>query len=638
MLPNTTSSSSSGKNLPQGFLWSVLFLLTLTGSLINSKLFNNSSLTAFYLFTAGCLTLSIVAGIILLAKSKEIQLHTSLHVILFLLWITYLLIHGSLTSGGVYFRHVYLFEGCFLFFSLYIFLSQKMLNLRLIYTGVIILAVLESMICLFQYAGWIGSTNSYFEVTGTWVNPNVTAMFLTMALPAFFAIIFQNIRKKEEVHRLQIVQVSKDSLLATISILLVFLALWVLKCRTAFIGATIATAFMLNKRFGLWLWLVDKRNRFKSMLLSLLFTALVVFCAFYAYNTKKASANGRLLIWKLALQMVAQKPITGYGYGMFDRNYNLEQATYFESGKATAEEIANASYVRMGYNEFLENTVEGGLIGLVVFGALLVSLLFATLRISKEKKGLRKGEDSIHALAGILAFVVMSLFNFTVQAIPVLCLFVLYAALLAQEDSECKKFHFSFAILRSPWWKMTFSAALLVSSIYLGKSQATLAIANRQSKKAVDLAREGKIHEALQILHGLKSILKYHNTYLQNYGAILASQKQYARAVEQYNKAKAFTSNPELFLQTGMCYEALGKYVEAEREFTVAKNIDPSRFAPNYALMKLFQKMGNIEKAAKVAEEIIVLRPKKPSQKVDRYKAEAAEMKKEFASSLVHEF
>ena len=75
------------------------------------------------------------------------------------------------------------------------------------------------------------------------------------------------------------------------------------------------------------------------------------------------------------MQAIAEKPILGSGYGQFEHDYNLAQAHYFATGKATQQEIYNASYVHMSYNEFLENLFEGGIIGLVLFVGLLVALL-----------------------------------------------------------------------------------------------------------------------------------------------------------------------------------------------------------------------------------------------------------------------
>jgi O-antigen polymerase len=622
MLPKTTAAQ--GDSPVRGLLLSLLFVFTVTGSLINSKLFTSPSLTAFYLFAAGCSALTLAAGFYLLLRSKGSQLQISLPVILFLLWIIYVILHGLAVSSGIYFRHVYLLSGGLLFCSLYIFLSRSLLNIPIIYKGVTVLAVLESLVCFFQYAGLTGSANGYFEVTGTWVNPNVTAMFITMALPAVLTLF---LRAKG---RWQIV--------TGLSIILLLISLLLLQCRTAYIGAVLASVIVLNSRFSFWQWLKAKRHWWKSLLLALLFTAFAVSSALYVYNSKKASADGRLLVWKVSQGLLAQKPVTGYGYGMFERSYNLEQARYFQSGKAIEEEAANASYVRMGYNELLENGVEGGIVGLVLFGSVLTALLFAALRTSKRECVLRKHPERLSAFAGVATFAVMSLFNFTVQAIPVMVLFVFYSATVSVEATGNSKSFFNIQFINAFWYKTALGIMLIISGMYLGKSQASTALANRQSRKAVVLAKEGRVTEALKVLHRLEGSLHYYNTHLQNYGTILASQKQHAKALKEFTRAKAFSSNPELFMQSGRCYEALGKYDEAEREYATAKGIEPGRFAPRYALMKLYLKAGSMEKAVKIAKEIIALKPKKPSVEVDRYKSEAVAVRKQFASSPVRGF
>ena len=107
-----------------------------------------------------------------------------------------------------------------------------------------------------------------------------------------------------------------------------------------------------------------------------------------------------MLIWKLSAGMVIEKPLTGYGYGRFEYDYNLNQANYFSEGNATASEIKNSAYVRMAYNEYLQNAVEGGLVALLIISALFLSLLI------RFPSGTRI--DIISAYGGIAAFVCMS--------------------------------------------------------------------------------------------------------------------------------------------------------------------------------------------------------------------------------------
>jgi O-antigen polymerase len=205
----------------------------------------------------------------------------------------------------------------------------------------------ESTICFLQYLKVIDSLNRVFPVTGSWENPNVTAMFVAMAIPSVFILYIEN---KKHLHRL-----------ANFLLFLFIIILLILKCRTAFIGSMAGILVILNYRYRLFQKAKEKSNRSAVVIIAVILFAFLVPAINYAYRTKKNSADGRKLVWKISAKMVLKKPLWGYGYGFFERNYNLSQSTYFEDGNGSPSEMYNAGFVKMGYNEFIQNTVEGGL-------------------------------------------------------------------------------------------------------------------------------------------------------------------------------------------------------------------------------------------------------------------------------------
>lgn len=99
----------------------------------------------------------------------------------------------------------------------------------------------------------------------------------------------------------------------------------------------------------------------------LLFSITIFIVGIHLYQIKNNSADGRLLIWKLSTKMIAENPFKGYGYGLFERNYNLKQASYFANQTSSNTERRNASFVAMAYNDYLEQTIEGGILGLLFY-------------------------------------------------------------------------------------------------------------------------------------------------------------------------------------------------------------------------------------------------------------------------------
>lgn len=70
------------------------------------------------------------------------------------------------------------------------------------------------------------------------------------------------------------------------------------------------------------------------------------------YYYKKDSADGRLLIWRVSIDMIADAPLVGHGIGTFENKYMYYQAQYFESHPYSKYEKL-ADNIVYPYNEFL---------------------------------------------------------------------------------------------------------------------------------------------------------------------------------------------------------------------------------------------------------------------------------------------
>lgn len=91
---------------------------------------------------------------------------------------------------------------------------------------------------------------------------------------------------------------------------------------------------------------------------------------------KSDSIWGRIFIWKNCINIFIERPITGYGSGSFINIYNNYQIRYFEKSQGSETEKMLADYVILAYNDFIEVSIEMGLIGLL----LLVSLYLISFR------------------------------------------------------------------------------------------------------------------------------------------------------------------------------------------------------------------------------------------------------------------
>jgi len=549
------------------------------------------------------------------------------------LWAIYVAFNGYYLNISGWHKHSYLLI-CFAFFAASLLIFNSYPKQHTIFPVISIIAGIESLICVLQFFKIVPSLNLYFAVTGTWVNPNVTAMYLAMSFPALLYCVVAGNQKWKKIF--------------TALLFLVVLAVILLKCRTAIIGILIASVFILQHRFQIIQWINTKFNKPEKVFVALAMLTAVCFISFIAWNIKKESAEGRILIWKLSAGMGKNKPGTGYGYGMFERNYNLVQAAHFKTGNGTDAEKKNATQAFMAYNEYLENLIEGGIGGFTFFIAFTAMLLYGGLLKSKSgvnespqkaprttggasPKNAKKPATPLGPMpvtyAGILTFTGMSLINFTFTATPAMCLFMLYAAMLVSATFDAGSFR-QFSI--PPLWQKIPAIFFVVCGSYIIYFNAGTALGHHQVKSAIILANKGDTQEALNLLKQQPVQVKNTEIYCRTLGALYINNKRIDSALIAFQHASLFTSSPDLYIKIGNCQQALHQYNKAIDSYNTALNIQPSLFAPRYALLQLFIRQKDSSKVIQTATDIINLEPKVLKPEIKQYK--------EFASRILLHF
>lgn len=519
-------------------------------------------------------------------------------------WLAYIIINGLLLKN--FGLSTYYFTSCFfLFFCLVIVFQTEKNLLNTLFPIILSIAALEALICLFQFFKIIDSYNTLFLVTGTWVNPNVIAMFIALAFPIGLYFFFTSNQKK----------------LCGLILLLLLGAILLLQCRTALIGLITSTILQLNDRYNILSMIINKRNRIMAVLFTTIAFGFIIKLGTVLYESKKASAEGRRLIWKVSTQMIAKKPLIGYGYGNFETNYNLNQANYIKLGYASVKELENAGPVNMAYNEFLQNAVDGGLLGLSFLIIAVVStalIAFNNIYRNIKNDGISNKENRV-CFSAFISFLVMSTVNFTIQAIPVFCLFIIYSALLQPNSlvSDTSKWYLkTFSIKRV----YIFGVLLVLVSTYLTINTFGIAQADYHNKIAYNYLKVGKNEKAYNIINSIDGELDHDSNFWINKANILYSLAHYKEALVNFNKAKQLSSSPNIFMKAGNCYIRLKMYDKAATEYQQAVLLHPTRFVYRYALMNAYQAANNKEKLLKTAREMVALKPKIPSQQANNYK------------------
>jgi O-antigen polymerase len=278
----------------------LLCILLLCGTLVNTDVFGPPTLSAYFLYVLFACLLCLTQCLYLFRSGGSTVFVPSRPVVLFLSFIGFYFLRALLMQDAlVHSQVIYLgVHGLFLTSLCYAF-SRGLLSIGLLYSSVFWIATAEAVFCWLQFVGLAPSLHSYFRVTGTWINPNVPAMFLALSLPAAITIMGEATGGKKK--------------LAIAGLALICSALLLLQCRTALVGAFAGSAFLLQARYGMFSQVLKRLSFVRRSALLLLAAALLSAAAFYLYQSKKQSAEGRLLIWKVSLDMVQERPWTGYG-------------------------------------------------------------------------------------------------------------------------------------------------------------------------------------------------------------------------------------------------------------------------------------------------------------------------------------
>lgn len=584
------------------FIISSVFLIS---CLINLKVFINNGLFNYFAFVIG-------SGIIITALffwkyrtvKNTIQIAIRLPFVLFLAWALFVFIQLGIATQYKYYR----IAACFVFLISFITLRKN--KLASFYKAVAFIATIEGLWCILQYLDKIPSESPDFNVTGSFANPNVVAIFLALSLPALLHLFYKT-------HSIYL------KVISSLMLLIVCIGLLLLECRTALLGGTFSSGLFLILHFNLF-------KRFSRKYLFLGILAIVILSipiGRQLYLHKKDSADGRMLIWRISTQMVLDSPMRGYGTGMFEREYNLKQAKAIQEGKLNQSELKNASFVLMAYNDYLEQAVEGGIPGVALFIAMLASFLYSSKKqgsLALEKTTSENSDIHYVAYAGIASLAFMAVFNFTLSAISISFLFCVYAGILCTNNKQLKLVELS---IKPNIAKIVF-LVLACLTFYITYGQFNQAKAHRKIKRAYDFLASGNLTEAENLLAPLQESQQNSVNYCMVYGNLFFGQQKYTEALYQFNYAKKFSANPTLYEMSARCLLQSKDYKGAITNLNLLTALSPKTMKYKFGLMQVLLADKQIKQARKVAQQIVKMPIINANELTDKYLKEAKKVLK----------
>jgi len=428
-----------------------------------------------------------------------------------------------------------------------------------------------------QYFHWFDSNHRLFDITGSFGNPGQLGGFLAVSLIST-ACLWMRFKK------------NRYTVLFLLPISIQGYALLLSDSRAGWLAA-------ISGMVSLWILNKGKFNLKAKGWFIICFLSVIVIGGLYKY--KPQSANGRLLVWQVTMDMIADNPILGHGIGGFNGNYMHYQANYFSEHPESAY-VQYSDNIAYPYNEFLHVWADQGLVGLL----LLLSLLIFTLKLPAQ--------NSVYK-AAIIGYIVFAQFSYP-SYVP--GLLILFPILLASIRSRPLVLNIRWPI-RGCLAVLTIFLLGYIGTEYSFRSQCRKIVPHLFSSNPSKAAYARQFAENhYQRLLGYPRMADIYGQYVVSVG------DDSDRAKTVLNDLERIVPTSELYCDLGDLYKSGNESKQALSSYRTAHAMIPRRLTPVYKLFKMYCEMGDTISARRQAAKALSVPMRIENTRTLRMKAE----------------
>lgn len=409
--------------------------------------------------------------------------------------------------------------------------------------------IVEAVWGVLQMIGIVPSGHPRYAVTGSFYNPGPFGCFMGSIFPLAVWLYVSH----------------KTKLVKCVAVIYIMLSVLLLPggmSRTGWIAAIAGSILVLIGKY---------KHRFENVGITRL-SSIIVFgcvivtlCCYGVYLLKPDSADGRILMWKIATKAMTDAPLMGVGWDSVGGAYGEAQEAYFAGGEATDREAMLAGSPVYVFNEFLQIGIAYGIPSAVLF---LFSLTFSVWRYW------RKGQYGLSGLSLALIITCMASYPLQFAIFKILIGVVVTGALFLIEN---KVIRLVGLLLWGGTWMLFCIRARPVDS-------------NSLFNRAWDAHQIGRYETSNRLLH------------------IVLSQ----------------TSNPMPLYLMSRNYQLLNLSDSAEYCLRRATYRAPNLCYPHYLLMKFYEAGNQSSLAKNEACLLLLMRPKIESDAIEQMRYSAA--------------
>lgn len=466
--------------------------------------------------------------------------------------------------------------------------------------SLILFGGVEAIWGLRQLYGFSASGHFRYALTGSFFNPGPYAGYLAMVLPL---CLHHFVRFRDWKWLITSLKIERAA--AGVVGVLILCVLPATMSRSAWVAALIGCGWVMYMHRDSRKWKLLWR-RYKKRYVSWgigIFLVLIVGGA-GAFFLKPDSALGRLFLWKITCQAIANHP-WGCDKG-FAFAYGEAQEAYFAKGDYAEWEERVAGSPEYAFNEYLELTLTQG----PAICIMLIVITFACLWAGTQFRR--------YGVCG--AIVTLLVFSFSSYPMHLPAFIVAYVCLLLACGIG--------DIIAKP---VILSACLIIwTGGFHGKWQREKD-ACRDWVNARILYHAGAYTAANAAYDKLYPQLREKGTFLFEYGHSLHKAGFYNESNKYLDKALVYCADPMILNVIGKNYQALRCYNWAEELLLASVHRLPGRIYPYYLLAKLYAEPEflNREKFEEMKGIVLMKAPKIHSTAIEEMRREVEEIAKE---------
>ncbi len=454
-------------------------------------------------------------------------------------------------------------------FSLALFVCRREVAERIVVSALSLWLAYESVLGIIQLLGITVSHNSMCPMTGDFANSGPYGGFLAVCIAVVFAAAW---KWRDSVNLYDRILFWLSSVSGCLGIVVLPASM----SRAGFVALAVSGVVVALTNTGLKSYLKSH----KWMALSVMTVIVVVGVG--AFCLKKDSALGRFHIWEMELRAIADRPLTGHGYGNALGAYGDAQAEYFEAEERSQERVRIAGCPEYAFNEYLRFGLEFGILGLLLSMAVIVFGVLALFRAGSS------------LAYGLIAWGIFAMASYPLDVWQLRALLTVFLGAAIGANVKAGKNG-----------KLILVPALVCLSVGL---MMIWLPENKRKKEAEDKWLYERRFANFEIFDGMADRLaelypqlRMKFRYLYDYGYALHKEGRYSESNVILMKGASISSDPMFYNIIGKNFEALGDYDEAERNYIHSHNMVPSRLYPYILLMEMEDKRGDTKQALSYA-------------------------------------